>query len=297
MINKVNFELYIRPTDFVEPSGCSKKFYLTNGDSINTIFGLFKFPKSDTTYEYVSEHLASALAHMLNIKCCNIDIGIYQNSIGCFSHWIYPMNVGVEFIEGVTLLESFYPDYNKDKYMLNDGSIYSIEMIMPCLCNNRMREDFFKMLIFDFFIGNSDRHHNNWAIIKYQGNIEFSPLYDNSSSLCAYTSDKQIDLCMNNETSLISLCDTNSKSIIGLENKKRPKHSVMIEYIIKNYANNYTIISELCNQILNITESTLKDMVNEYSGILPQKRIDLIIKYLRYKQIILKEIMGRCDIV
>ena len=33
------------------------------------------------------------------------------------------------------------------------------------------------MLVFDFLIGNSDRHQNNWAVLKSGDNTDFSPLY------------------------------------------------------------------------------------------------------------------------
>ena len=48
------------------------------------------------------------------------------------------------------------------------------------------------MLVFDYLIGNSDRHQNNWAIIIKDQKMEWSPLYDNSSSLCAYILEEQI---------------------------------------------------------------------------------------------------------
>ena len=48
-------------------------------------------------------------------------------------------------------------------------------------------------MIFDFIIGNSDRHSNNWAIIKKAKEKErLAPIYDNGSSLCALVKESQI---------------------------------------------------------------------------------------------------------
>lgn len=64
--------------------------------------------------------------------------------------------------------------------------IESIEQFGPI-------ENFLKMLMFDYLIGNSDRHQNNWAMILEEDTISWSPLYDNSSSLCAYILDEQVE--------------------------------------------------------------------------------------------------------
>ena len=69
------------------------------------------------------------------------------------------------------------------------------------------------MLMFDYLIGNSDRHQNNWAILIENGKMQWSPLYDNSSSLCAYISEKNIPNYMGKDKNRWnSLIDTKSKT-------------------------------------------------------------------------------------
>ena len=71
------------------------------------------------------------------------------------------------------------------------------------------------MLVFDFLIGNSDRHQNNWAVLKSGDNTDFSPLYDNGSSLCSFISDQQAESYMGKDlVRWKSLVDTKSKSLV-----------------------------------------------------------------------------------
>lgn len=44
---------------------------------------------------------------------------------------------------------------------------YSVEMIIKSIKGIVPIDDFLKMLIFDYLIGNSDRHQSNWAMIYF----------------------------------------------------------------------------------------------------------------------------------
>ena len=53
-------------------------------------------------------------------------------------------------------------------------------MILESIKETGLGKDFLVIPIFDALIGNSDRHHSNWGIVKNKinGNIRISPLYD-----------------------------------------------------------------------------------------------------------------------
>ena len=73
--------------------------------------------------------------------------------------------------------------YDPEKFMDRvSGNKYSIEMVLQSIRKFVPVEDFLDMVIFDYLIGNTDRHQNNWAIVEENGKMTWSPLYDNSSS-------------------------------------------------------------------------------------------------------------------
>ena len=61
------------------------------------------------------------------------------------------------------------------------GQKYSLDMIKTALEPLGLFYEFLPILMFDFLIGNTDRHQSNWALILEKGIFSISPLYDNSS--------------------------------------------------------------------------------------------------------------------
>lgn len=96
--------------------------------------------------------------------------------------------------------------------------------------------DFLPILVFDFLIGNTDRHQSNWALILEKETLSISPLYDNSSSLCAYVKETKIKSYLGNDKLLWkSLVDRKSKSLIRIMSydEKQPTHLKMVEFLQK----------------------------------------------------------------
>lgn len=148
--------------------------------------------------------------------------------------------------EGVELIQAKYPFYNKDK--LNDdktGKTYSVQMIQNSLKIPEEINEILQMIVFDCLIGNSDRHHSNWAEISTMEydyvNKAFcffwyiSPLYDNGSSLCAYVNEKNVEEILKDNMRFKALIDTKSKAMIGWDNKRPIRHFELLQKIRENY--------------------------------------------------------------
>ena len=101
-----------------------------------------------------------------------------------------------ELIEGISLINLKYPNYDPEK-LFDDKKkeYYSLEMIMNSLEGIKdLKQNFIKVIFFDYIIGNTDRHQNNWGVIKKNEDIiKLAPVYDNGSSLCSYVTEDKIE--------------------------------------------------------------------------------------------------------
>lgn len=167
---------------------------------------------------------------------------------------------------------------------IKTGEKYSLEMIKNVLNEFELFEEFLPVLVFDFLIGNTDRHQSNWAFLMEDKTITLSPLYDNSSSLCAYVPESRIDQYLGKDQMLWkSLVDTKSKSLIRItvSDQKLPTHVEVLHFLKKKYYNQTK--GTVYNIEKFVTEENICDILNKYDEVLSEKRKKLIKKYLLSK--------------
>jgi Uncharacterized protein related to capsule biosynthesis enzymes len=265
-----------------EGSGRSEKLWLTNPDTNQT--GLFKYKKDAETTDHVSECIASDIAGLIGIPCAKFEIGMYNERAGSISYNIVE-HEGAALIEGIYGISLVYNNYDSEKLMdIKTGEKYSLEMIEKVLNKFELFENFLSIVVFDYLIGNTDRHQSNWAFLMKDKNITLSPLYDNSSSLCAYVSESRIDQYLGKDQLLWkSLVDTKSKSLIRItvNDKKLPTHTEILRFIKKNYFDQTKIITDRIEKF--VTEVNICDILEKYDEVLSEKRKILIKKYLLSK--------------
>lgn len=216
-----------------EGSGRSEKIWLRNPDTGQT--GLFKFKKDISTTDHISECIACDLANLIGIPCARFEIGSYKGREGSISHSIVD-NKEETLMEGIYCISLQYNHFDTETLMDSETKDkYSLEMIKKSLEPLGLFYDFLPVCIFDFLIGNTDRHQSNWALIRKDKVVRLSPLYDNSSSLCAYVAESKINQYLGNDLMLWkSLVDTKSKSMIRIScrDTKQPAHLEVVKYIL-----------------------------------------------------------------
>ncbi len=181
-------------------------------------------------------------------------------------------------LEGIVFIENQYPYYDKDK--LEDtysNSKYSIQMIQNSLNGILEIDEFYKIVIFDILIGNSDRHHSNWAILSKGTvyttpenvmdilfNYDICPLYDNGSSLCAYEDNNNLEIFFKDKMKFEALVNTKSKSTIGWENERPIRHFELLKKIKDNA---YELTVQYIEKIkTNINEENIDKILNEFNN-------------------------------
>ena len=190
-------------------------------------------------------------------------------------------------LEGIVFIQHSYPYYNKNKLEDSYSNMkYSVQMIQQSLDGIMKIEKFYKIVIFDILIGNSDRHHSNWAIKPkshpIDGNntikitAEICPLYDNGSSLCAYEDNSDISIFFKDKMKFEALVNTKSKSAIGWENERPIRH---FELLHKIKDTSYSLTIQYIEKIKsNINETSIDIILDEFDNTIISKDMKKLLK-------------------
>ena len=276
-----------------EGSGRSEKVWLI---SPSGEYGLFKYPKTkpgsdETTTEHISEHLAHQLGEILGVETAQVDLGIRDGRVGSMSYAVNQENE--RLIEGVNFITRNHPAFDANTlYDPDTKKYYNIEhfiemgVLFP-------EQDWIEMMLFDYVIGNSDRHQSNWAIIanfilddnKIKGvRIRTSPLYDNGSSLCSYVYSDIIDRFFSADSVRFNaLVGSKSRSLIRIDGTRKalPTQEEVIKYLLDTYS----VTAQIANRfIMFLTCEAIDGLMDRYPPeILHEKKNMLIRRYLKRK--------------
>lgn len=190
-------------------------------------------------------------------------------------------------LEGVVFIQHSYPYYNKNKLEDSYSNMkYSVQMIQHSLEGIISIEKFYKVIIFDILIGNSDRHHSNWAIkpkshpVDENNTIkittEICPLYDNGSSLCAYEDNSDLSIFFKDKMKFEALVNTKSKSAIGWESERPIRH---FELLRKIKDTSYFLTIQYIEKIKsNINENSIDIILNEFDNTIISEDMKKLLK-------------------
>lgn len=147
--------------------------------------------------------------------------------------------------------------------------------------------NFVKMLIFDAYVGNNDRHYENWGIITHIKNKHlpyFSPIYDTSRALFWNESEQSLKnkFYPSDDSKFINYSE-NAKPKIGWDNEKNINHFKLFELIAQNECGISTKNIEEILSDKNLKE--ISDMIDkEFQDIISKERAEIIKSYLAYRR-------------
>lgn len=200
-----------------EPMGTKNKFWLKGKNEKRQLFKYARVNNGIPTGEDYSEKITFELSRYLNIPCATVDLAICNGMRGTLCVDVtrdIPYKDSVEtgtLIHGnqiiPMLVDSAYPASSTFR-----AKAHTIEAIHGVLTKEYIvapantilpngvttsRGVFAGYLMLDALVGNTDRHHENWAIIDFTGDAEdplhLSPSFDHASSLGRELLDSKID--------------------------------------------------------------------------------------------------------
>ena len=300
-IEIVDYSDWLPYEGFSAGSGRSEKQWLQSEEGE---IGLFKYPKSnpetnEVTTEYVSEHLAHRIGDILGLETADVNIGTYNKRIGSMSYLINKSDEAI--VEGAVFITKKHPDYDLDQMQETEsGRYYCFDHFLEISRHSSVVNRWIQMMLFDFLIGDSDRHQNNWAFLfKYADKrrkdllYRVCPLYDNGSSLCSYVTESEVNALLGKDLNRFeALADRQSKSMIRIDgfSKKRPTHLEVVRWLVGRYSE-AAYFSDII--IEKMTTDVVDELLETYRGIITDSKIELIKRFLLRKVEMLEKVIKK----
>jgi hypothetical protein len=195
------FQIFVVDPDVYneqESLGTKEKFWFSH-EQLGRC--LYKKSRSNIAGEDWSEKIAAELCRLLKLPHAEYELATCNDEYGIISRSFLPENGNL--VLGNEILSRIYPDYPKDNRDLSKhtierifGAFERLEISMPIgwepLENiSEAQHTFIGYLLLDAWIGNSDRHHENWGFLKLDEKLYLAPTYDHASCLGRNESDRK----------------------------------------------------------------------------------------------------------
>lgn len=161
---------------------------------------LYKQARPNTGEDW-AEKIASELCELLGLPHARIELATWNSTFGTVSPSFVPINGTL--ILGNEILARRGPDY--PQYQAFGVSQHTLDVVLAAISNNAVNQPldwtppdriltavdtFVGYLLLDAWIGNSDRHHENWGFVETriesltpQVTVHLAPTYDHASAL------------------------------------------------------------------------------------------------------------------
>ena len=182
--------LNISPEWVLEPEAMGSKQKFWYRSSKNGPPSLFKFPQTHTGQHW-AEKIAAEIAARLGITHALVDLASFKDTHGSASQ-SFAVD-GWNLFHGNQMLAGKVTDYDPGtRFRQSDHTLSNILLALDRTFTNpegkqKNKVRFADYVVFDALIGNTDRHHENWGILRRQTVDRWTgmlaPTFDHASSL------------------------------------------------------------------------------------------------------------------
>ncbi len=153
---------------------------------------LFKYPRRNTG-EHWAEKIAAEVAALLGIQHARVELAVFQEYKGSVTKSF--VQEGQELIHGNQMLKRAIHGYDPEKESRQSShTLANIWQIMDLVFGESEHAEkakglFAEYVVLDALIGNTDRHHENWGILRWERkgshwvDLSVAPSFDHASSL------------------------------------------------------------------------------------------------------------------
>ena len=144
-----------------------------------------------------AEAISADIGRLLGLPTATVELATHEGVPGLVSLSVAPR--GWALVHGNEVLSGFHPDYAQHDSRLHP--LHTVENVMrlmqdvgPVLdAGLPAPQAFAGYLLLDALVGNTDRHHENWAVLrsKRHGLTRLAPSFDHSSALGFLISDEE----------------------------------------------------------------------------------------------------------
>jgi hypothetical protein len=150
---------------------------------------LFKKIRPETGEDW-SEKIVSELCDLINLPHANYELATFNGERGTISPSFMPTRGSLSF--GNELLSQVISDYPQDQDSPSQDTVTQVLATIDSSSSFGLPlnwtppdgitsavEVFVGYLLLDAWIGNTDRHHENWGVIRLDGQTYLAPTYSN----------------------------------------------------------------------------------------------------------------------
>lgn len=177
--------------EWVEQMGSKPKFWFRRPEDDQS--WLFKFAREGTGEDW-AEKIAAEIAGALEIQAPGVELAEFTGRRGSISRSFVLQREGWNLIHGNELLADYVPGYRRELVFHQsehtlDNMLTVLRRIFPDPQQSRAQiGHLVGYLTLDALIGNTDRHHENWGVLRRtttDGSFEarLAPSFDHASSL------------------------------------------------------------------------------------------------------------------
>ena len=181
--------------------GTREKFWYSKPDDETN--WLFKYPRSNAG-EHWAEKIAAEVASAVGVRHAKVELAEFQDTRGSVAESF--ARGGRVLYHGNQMLELTVDDYElQEKFRESSHTLENIWKVIDSVfveskAAKRMKLFIAEYLVLDALIGNTDRHHENWGIIRRRAGDGWrgfvAPSYDHASSLGRELLDERRDILL-----------------------------------------------------------------------------------------------------